>query len=349
MNMPVHANGASVVTNLSLDFYKKGMFGDYLGTNGLTEMAVNRPGGVFLKIDGIWSFEVNPKITLEACERFGKTLATYNGDHIDETKPLLSATLESGERVQAVRYPACERGTYSITVRVPTDKQIPHQKYIDGGFYSEVALEKKQNVDEQRLLNLYKNKRIPEFMELAVKMGKTIVFAGATGSGKTTYMKTLLAFVPENIRIITIQDTPEIKFYVHKNYVHLFYPSEASNTPGAIVTAAVLLRSCFRMNPDRIFLAEVRGGETWDFYKVVGSGHGGGMTSLHSGSVEEAIDGLIERCYQNAECQMLPYAVLKRKILNSTDIICHVDVSGDVRRMGEIYFKPVDQQRYMNL
>lgn len=349
MNMPVAAQQTPSVTNRSLDFYKKGMFGDYLGTPGLTEMAVNRPGGVFLKIDGVWSFAENPKITLAACERFGNTLANYNDDHISETKPLLSATLESGERVQAVRYPACERGTYSITVRVPTERQIPHQQYIDGGFYSQVALEKKQSVDEQRLLNLYKHKRIAEFMELAVRMGKTIAFAGATGSGKTTYMKTLLAFVPLEVRIITIEDTPEIKFWTHKNYVHLFYPSEASNTPGAIVTSASLLKSCFRMNPDRIFLAEVRGGETWDFYKVVGSGHGGSMTSLHSGSVEEAIDGLIERCYQNAECQMLPYAVLRRKILNSTDIICHVDVSGDVRRMGEIYFKPVDQERYLNL
>ena len=349
MNMPVPVNNASVVTNHSLDFYKKGMFGDYLGTIGLTEIGVNRPGGVWLKTYGVWNYVEDSKITYIQCERFCKTLATYNGDHISVTKPLLSATLESGERVQAVRYPACERGTYSITVRVPTDHQIPHTKYIDSGFYSEIALEKKQSVDEQQLLYLYKQKRIAEFMELAVKMGKTIVYAGATGSGKTTYMKTLLAFVPLNIRIITIEDTPEIKFYEHKNYVHLFYPSEASNTPGAIVTSAGLLKSCFRMNPDRIFLAEVRGGETWDFYKVVGSGHGGSMTSLHSGSVEEAIDGLIERCYQNAECQMLPYAVLRRKILNSTDIICHVDVSGDVRRMGEIYFKPVDQQRYMNL
>ena len=349
MNMPIAVNGSNAVTNRSLDFYKTGMFGKYLGTSGLTEMAVNRPGGVWLKIDGVWSYAEDSKITYMQCERFCNTLATYNSDHISETKPLLSATLESGERVQAVRYPACERGTYSITVRVPTDQQIPHTRYIDGGFYSEVALEKKQSVDEQRLINLYKEKHIAEFMDLAVQMGKTIVFAGATGSGKTTYMKTLLAFVPLEVRIITIEDTPEIKFWIHKNYVHLFYPSEASNTPGAIVTSAGLLKSCFRMNPDRIFLAEVRGGETWDFYKVVGSGHGGSMTSLHSGSVEEAIDGLIERCYQNNECHNLPYAVLRRKIINSTDIICHVDVSGDVRRMGEIYFKPVDQERYLNL
>ncbi|WP_192845207.1 P-type DNA transfer ATPase VirB11 [Pseudomonas amygdali] len=347
MNTVVTVNSDSAVTNRSLDFYKKGMFGDYLGITGLTEIAVNRPGGAFLKIHGEWSFVENPKITLAACERFGKTLAKYNDDDISDTKPVLSATLESRERVQAVCYPACERGTYSITIRVPTDQQIPHQKYIDGGFYSQIALEKKESVDEQRLRNLYKHKRIDEFMELAVKMGKTIVFAGATGSGKTTYMKTLMAFVPDYVRIITIEDTPEIKFWTHKNYVHLFYPSEASNTPGAIVTSASLLKSCFRMNPDRIFLAEVRGGETWDFYKVVSSGHGGSMTSIHSGSVEEAIDGLIERCYQNTECQMLPYAVLRRKILNSTDIICHVDVSGDVRRMGEIYFKAFDQERYL--
>lgn len=344
---PFCKESALQVTNRSLDFYKSGMFGEYLELPGLTEISVNRPGEVWLKMDGNWRCIANPDITFIRCERFCHTLATYNGDHISDIKPLLSATLESGERVQAVCYPACERGTYSITIRVPTERQVPHSDYIESGFYNVLTQDSLHRSQEQQLLELYKNKCFPAFMELAVRLGKTIVFAGATGSGKTTYMKTLIDFIPRDTRLITIEDTAEIKFYQHRNYVHLYYPSEASSTPGAIVTAASLLRSCFRMNPTRILLAEVRGAETWDFYKVTGSGHSGSMTSLHAGSVEEAIDGLIERCYQNEECYNLPYTVLRRKILSSTDIICHVTASGNVRLMGEIYFQAVDREHYL--
>ena len=342
-------SGELLVTNRSLEFYKSGMFGKYMNLPGLTEIAVNRPGEIWLEVNGVWNSVVNPEITYIRCERFCQTLATYNGDHISDIKPLLSATLESGERVQAVCYPACERGTYSITIRVPAERQVPHVEYISSGFYDLLEREAPQLTNEQILIGLYKQKRFPDFMELAVKLGKSIVLAGATGSGKTTYMKTLIDYIPLDTRLITIEDTVEIKFFQHKNYVHLYYPSEASNTPGAIVTAASLLRSCFRMNPTRILLAEVRGGETWDFYKVTGSGHGGSMTSLHAGSVEEAIDGLIERCYQNEECYNLPYAVLRRKILSSTDIICHITTDGGTRQIGEMYFQPVDRDNYMKL
>lgn len=111
-------SGELLVTNRSLEFYKSGMFGKYLNLPGLTEIAVNRPGEIWLEVNGVWNSVVNPEITYIRCERFCQTLATYNGDHISDIKPLLSATLESGERVQAVCYPACERGTYSITIRV---------------------------------------------------------------------------------------------------------------------------------------------------------------------------------------------------------------------------------------
>jgi type IV secretion system protein VirB11 len=101
------------------------------------------------------------------------------------------------------------------------------------------------------------------------------------------------------------------------------------------------------MNPDRILLAEVRGGEAWDCLKIIGSGHEGLITSLHAGSPEEAINGLAERCYQNMECQNIPYSVLLRKVLNSIDVIASIDVSGDIRRMGDIYFKPVHRAGVM--
>ncbi|HHQ6539575.1 TPA: P-type DNA transfer ATPase VirB11 [Serratia fonticola] len=325
-------------SNISLEYYK-GVFQPYLDIDGITEIAVNRPGEVWTEVNGQWMCKADDKITLAFCNRFSTTLASHIDDEVSELKPLLSATLPSGERVQVVFPPACERDTVSITIRKPSTRQIKHHEYVANGFYDHVMSgHKKSGVDEE-LLGLYKNKKIPEFMELAVSAGKTLVIAGGTGSGKTTYMKSLIDFIPVDTRLATIEDSEEIKFFTHKNYVHLFYPSEAGNNKGAIITAATLVKSCYRMKPDRILLAEVRGGEAWDFLKVVGSGHTGSMTSLHAGNVAEAIEGLVERCYQNNECQNLPYDVLRKKVLESIDVIVHVARDGSVRHMGDIYYR----------
>lgn len=333
--------------NVSLAYYREQLFATFLDTDGLTEIAVNRPGEVWLEINGVWQSRQDEAITLDACRRFAKTLAGYAGDDIDENKPVLSATLPTGERVQVVFPPACERGTISITIRKPSTRQIQHSEYVTNGFYQFVSGgSRRASVDDQ-LMALYLAHQIPEFIELAVAAGKTLLIAGGTGSGKTTYMKSLIAYIPTNVRLCTIEDAVEIKFYLHKNYVHLFYPSEAGNSKDAIVTPASLLKSCFRMKPDRILLAEVRGGEAWDFLKVVGSGHSGSMTSIHAGSTAEAIEGVVERCYQNTECHNLPYDVLKKKVLESIDIIVHVSREGSVRYMSDIYYRAADASIFM--
>uniref|UniRef100_UPI003F78BAE2 CpaF/VirB11 family protein n=1 Tax=Klebsiella pneumoniae TaxID=573 RepID=UPI003F78BAE2 len=142
------------------------------------------------------------------------------------------------------------------------------------------------------------------------------------------------------------EDNPEITFFIHKNYVHLFYPSESSDEKGSIVTPASLLRWNYRMNPDRILLTEVRGAEAWDFLKITGSGHEGSMTSIHAGSAKEAIDGFITRCYENPQCAQLPYTFMLRKVLDSLDVIVSIDLDGNVRRMNDIYFRPIHRNQY---
>ena len=314
------------------------MFGEFLDLPGLTEIAVNREKQLFTKIGGVWE-KYDVPISFGQCQTFATALANFQGDHIDDTSPVLSATMESGERCQIIMPPACERGTISITIRKPTDIQIPHQSYIDNGFYNRVTGQETVKNNDSELLDIYKNGDIPSFMEKAVEYGKTMLFVGGTGSGKTTYLKTMIGYIPKSLRLVTIEDNPETRFYGHDNYVHLFYPAYAG--ANAIVTPASLVRANYRMNPDRILLAEIRGGEAWDCLKIIGSGHEGVISSLHAGSPEEAIYGLVERCYQNSECQNIPYSVLLRKVLSCIDVIASIDIKGNVRRMGEIYFKPV--------
>jgi len=241
--------------NISLDRYKQRFFGDFLALTGLTEIAVNRPGELFTKINGIWEQHTVP-LDYEGCYNFARCLAKHHGDNIEDIKPGLSATLESGERCQVIVPPACERNTVSITLRKPSQVQIPHQDYIAAGFYNRVTGTEKTQTHDQELLALYNAKDIPRFMEKCVEYGKTIAVAGETSTGKTTYMKMLIGYIPCHLRITTIEDNPEIALFMHKNYVHLFYPSESADEKGSIVTPASLLRWNYRMNPDRILFGQ---------------------------------------------------------------------------------------------
>lgn len=332
-------------TNISLDRYKQRFFGEFLELPGLTEIAVNRPDELFTKIDGVWTQHA-VSLSYDDCYNFARCLAKHHNDNIEDIKPGLSATLESGERCQLVVPPACERGTVSVTIRKPSRVQIPHQSYIDAGFYNRVTGSEQTETHDAELIELYNTKNIPLFMEKCVEYGKTIAVAGETSTGKTTYMKMLIGYIPLDLRITTIEDNPEITFFKHKNYVHLFYPSESSDEKGSIVTPASLLRWNYRMNPDRILLTEVRGAEAWDFLKITGSGHEGSMTSIHAGSAMEAIDGFITRCYENPQCAQLPYAFMLRKVLDSLDVIVSIDLDGNIRRMNDIYFRPAHRKEY---
>lgn len=324
------------IENVALKHLRDLLFGKYLGIDGLTEIAINRPGEIHTKVNGEWQMH-DAEVTYRQCSSFARSLAVWNEDTIDETSPILSATLPTGERCQVIVPPACERGTISITIRKPSYQQRSHQSYIDDGFYNRVQGKEKIISKDDELAEIYKSGDIPRFMEKCVEYGKCIFVVGETGSGKTTYMKMLLHYIPIYLRLITIEDNPELKFYSQKNYVHLFYPADAGEN--AIVTSDRLIRSIYRMNPDRPLLAEVRGKEAWDALKLIESGHEGFMSSLHAGSARECISGLIDRCYEHPSCRGMPFDVLLRKVLRCIDVIVSVDIRGNVRRMGDVYFK----------
>lgn len=322
--------------NVALEYMRDKILGEFLDIDGLTEIAINRPGELHTKINGEWSMHKSG-VTYEQCEAFASALAVWQDDNIDDTSPILSATLPGGQRCQVIFPPACERGTIATCVRIPDYFQRTHESYIDSGFYNRVTGREKKETQDDTLAAIYQSGNIPLFMEKCVEYGKTIFVVGKTGTGKTSYMKMLLRYIPECLRIITIEDNTEIKFYQHSNYVHLFYPADAGED--AIVTSDRLVRACYRMNPDRILLAEVRGKEAWDALKLIESGHPGFMSSLHAGSPKECISGLVDRCMEHPACRGMPEQVLRRKVMRCMDVIVSVDINGNVRRMGDVYFK----------
>jgi type IV secretion system protein VirB11 len=154
-------------------------------------------------------------------------------------------------------------------------------------------------------------------------------------------MKGLMQHVPLHERIITIEDVPELFLPNHKNHVHLFYPSEATND--SPVNAQKLLKCTLRMKPDRIMLAELRGGETFDFINIAASGHGGSITSCHAGSCELTFERLALMVLQNEQGRELPFEVIRRLLYLVVDVVVHIrnDTSGEYgRHITEIYYDP---------
>lgn len=302
--------------NISLNKYSRNFFGKYLDNDEINEICYQGDNLIWYEdIDGIWHSEESQNIDLQKALSFAQSAASFKEDKIDKTKPILSCVLPTGERVQIVISPATNNNVVSITIRKPSKVRYSLERnYIGKSLSIETA-------------NLIKN---------AVKEGKNIVICGETGSGKTTFMKTLIDFIPLDERIITIEDVEEIKFYEHKNYVQLFYPSEAKK--GDAVTSETLLKSCLRMKPSRILLAEVRGRETYDFLNVISSGHNGSMTSCHAGSVMSCFNRLIMMSMQNEQARVLGKDLIMDIIRNTIDMIIVFKKENGKRQVTEYLY-----------
>jgi type IV secretion system protein VirB11 len=320
----------------------------FLNNDGVTEVAINRPGEVWTEENSHWAHHELPLLTFEVLRSMGKTAARFAEQDISEQKPLLSATLPEGERLQVVFPPACEAGTVSLTIRKPAKTNRSLSDYESQDFFQHIRPKTKgPTPNDEKLIALHRQKAYGEFFRLAVKSQKVIVVAGETGSGKTTLMKALMEEIPSDERILTIEDVPELFLPNHPNHVHLFYPSEAKEEENAPVTAASLLRSCLRMKPTRILLAELRGGETFDFLNVAASGHGGTITSCHAGSVELTFERLALMVLQNRQGRMLPYEVIRRLLFQVVDVVVHVHNDthrGYGRHITELWFDPSSKQ-----
>lgn len=314
----------------------------FLADENNTEICINRPGEVFVEARSKWTKHLVPEATFERLQSLGLATATYKKTTVSPEKPILSAQLPDGERLQLVVPSACEDGTISLTIRKPSMQVRRLEEYSESGFFEHIRpLNNELAGDEYELMQLKQGQRYEEFLRRAVALEKVIVVAGATGSGKTTFMRALMQEVSTRQRVITIEDVHELFMPDHPNRVHLFYPAEGG--ANAVVTPTALLRSCMRMKPDRIFLAELRGGETFDFINVCSSGHAGSITSCHAGSTELTFERLALMILQSEKGQKLPYDVIKRLLYMVVDVVVHVhnDATGlHGRHITELWYDP---------
>ncbi|ELV8131708.1 P-type DNA transfer ATPase VirB11 [Escherichia coli] len=320
---------------------------EILGYDGLTEVAINQPGRIWFERGKGWESQVNEDCNYSNLEMLAQSLSvkSHTGG-IDQdynaSKPIHSVTLPDGERGQIILPPAAEDGTISFTIRKPSKSRFDLNSYINSGRLSDFEIcgrayvkEKALTGEQLELLGFLKDKDMDRFFKKSVQMRLNHVMVGATGSGKTTFMKAIADLFPANRRYITIEDTHELDLPNHPNHVHLFFKRE-----GIGATAKDLIEAGMRMKPDHIFLTELRGDEAWNYLGMLNTGHNGSLTSTHADDNPAAVYSRLSSLIKESKVgTTLDYGLITNTVARTIDIISFWKGS----YMTKIYYNPEEK------
>ncbi|MBU6173778.1 MAG: CpaF family protein [Planctomycetes bacterium] len=233
------------------------------------------------------------------------------GRRVDETCPMVDARLEDGSRVNAIIPPLALDGA-AVSIR----------RFGSNPLKLEGLLNYKAFTPEMVML-----------LEGCIKARLNIIISGGTGSGKTTLLNTLSSFIPNDQRIVTIEDAAELQ--LQQEHVVRLETRPANIEGTGAITATDLVRNALRMRPERIIIGECRGGETLDMLQAMNTGHDGSMTTIHSNSPRDAIARL-ETLVMMAGFE-LPVKAIRQQIAGAVDVIIQANrLQGGPRRVLNI-------------
>lgn len=309
----------------------------YLQDPSLYEVIVNRPGQVLTEGPSGWRTHDRPELTFEKLMRLARAIASFSHQSIDETRPILSATLPGDERIQIVIPPATMKDTVSITIRKPSSVDFSLDDLEENGFFEKTrAANSASSPLDTELGEIYRAGRFKDFLRHAVIARKNIIISGATGSAKTTLSKALIKHIPETERVISIEDTPELVIS-QPNHVRLFYSKGGQGL--SRVGPRELLESCLRMRPDRILLQELRDGTAFYYIRNVNSGHPGSITTVHANSATLAFEQLALLVKESEGGMGLEREDILALLKSGIDIIAHCKRENGTFGLSEVYFK----------
>jgi len=264
----------------------------WLEDDSVVEICVNRPGEVWVEVIGATSmrhFDVK-EVTRDWIRHLAERIAASTNQNVDERDPLLSASLPGGERFQAVLPPATDAGG-AIAIRKQVVKDMGLEDYRARGSFKAVATNDLHAMTETdaELCAFLDAGDFESFIRTAVVNRYSILVSGGTSSGKTTFLNAMLKEVPLDERILTIEDTREVK-PLQPNYLSLLASKGGQGL--ANVTIESLLQAAMRLRPDRIFLGEIRGAEAYSYLRAINTGHPGSISTVHADSPAGAFEQL---------------------------------------------------------
>ena len=272
----------------------------------VTEIMVNAYDKIFIEQKGKltltrYRFRDNDQV-IQVIKRIVAPL----GRRIDESVPLVDARLKDGSRVNAIIAPLAVSGP-SLTIRRFSQKPFGPQDYYRFGTISEQCM---------------------GFLENCVKLRKNIIISGGTGTGKTTFLNALSSYIPAAERIVTVEDTAELRLQ-QEHWVSL--ESRPPNVEGkGAITIKDLVINCLRMRPDRIVVGECRGAEALDMLQAMNTGHEGSLATIHANTPRDSLTRLEAMCMMASAD--LPIWAIREMISSAVNLIVQLSRFSDGSR-----------------
>lgn len=296
-NLPL-AQREQIVTEILQDALGYGPITCLLGDDGVTEIMVNGFAQVYVERFGrIEAASVRFRDDAHVMQIIERIIAPL-GRRVDEGSPMVDARLPDGSRVNAIIPPASRIGP-TLTIRKFARKLLTPEDLIAFGAITPP---------------------IAELLRLCVQAKLSVLVSGGTGVGKTSLLNVLALWIPPTERIISIEDTAELRLD-HPHWLPLEYRPPNIEGKGEI-TQRDLLRNALRMRPDRILIGEVRGAEAWELIKALNTGHEGGLSTIHANNAVEALHKLAHYLLETGV--LVPYEALYARIASAIHVVVHV-------------------------
>ena len=286
---------ANVVSELRDEMLGLGPIESLLRDPSVTEIMVNGPKKVFAERMGkVKLTDVRFHDDAHVMNIIERILSPI-GRHIDESTPLVDARLKDGSRVNIIIPPLALCGP-CITIRKFAEKALSVENLISFGTL---------------------NRKMADFIKACIQARVNILVSGGTGSGKTTTLNVLSSFIPENERIVTIEDAAELK--LQQEHVVTLESRPANIEGNGQITIRDLVKNALRMRPDRIIVGEVRSGEALDMLQAMNTGHDGSLTTAHANTPRDALSRL-ETMVLMAGFEM-PVRAIREQISSALELI----------------------------
>lgn len=287
---------------------------ELLENDSITEIMVNRWDQIFIEQEGQLSPWKKTFSSPEKLEDVISQIASRCNRVINTLQPVVDARLPGGERVHAVIPPVALDGPV-LTIRKFPREPTTMKKLLDLGSLTPEAA---------------------AFLQKAVEAGYTILIGGGTGSGKTTFLNALSQYIPQDQRVITIEDNAELQIQGIPNLIRLEC-RQANIEKSQEITIADLLKACLRMRPSRIIVGEVRSGEAAQLLQAVNVGNDGSLSTIHANTCQDMVSRLETMVLMGIQ---LPIPVIRRQIVSGFDLFIHLgrmkDKSRKVLEIAEI-------------
>lgn len=284
-----------------------GLLDTIMKDDSITEVMINGPENIFVEQNGKLT-KLNRRFEDERkLEDMIQRIVGMAGREVNQANPIVDTRLPDGSRVNVVLPPIALCGP-TVTIRKFSKTPMTIERLIDYGSLT---------------------KEIADKLELLVRAKYNIFVSGGTGSGKTTFLNALSNYIPEDERVITIEDSAELQITKIKNLVRMETRNANSSGVGAI-TIRDLIKSSLRMRPERIVVGEVRGGEALDMLQAMNTGHDGSLSTGHANSTKDMLSRLETMVLQGADG--LPLEAIRQQIASAVDIIIHLSRLRDKSR-----------------